>query len=814
MAAGVRIFSKNAAPSPVTTAPAGKQPPQAASTLPHKAPSIRSPAIETQAPFPVVRLPPVAPSKATGTTQQTPPSEETTKSRRKSVRFAEVGETTKPKTEESIFGAQVDQAPVGTPTLYTPPVKGNPTSSAETKGSYLDDLLGLDIEPDIAVGETEDAKAGGKPDSAESQNGHQQQGAKEDKSNEEALMQRESKNIQYILASLKATGLASKEIIAYYQDRVSAIKERMSAQTFSGGKKAETPSARIAQTVSKEVEMTDSSTTSPRQDLTTTGTRKAMTDLSTTSSLRNVTNTSTGTAETDPTNTSSLRDVSNTSTATANKVEDISTKSERLDESNDEQRSVLSERNDKTSSDGSSLAPAKSEPRTASKPTVQIKAQANISPLGLPPLPVIDLRASLWQDTVGSLPSHRTGGLRGAWGQLLGEDLIGERVLPGRPDPSQATRLVTSAGTALSTVVTEIVPISSNIPTSTAPALGTTRDGETPISQMPSVPTSVAAPHPLSSATSISTPITTYHKAESETPAAQPTASGQKQQSTKPVTEAVEAPVPTIPTTFASVETTTSGKSYPNTVARLPSSHDSLVARQRDQGNQDISHNALPQRHAHQSTITTSLPSVPTTEDKNEATPSQVQSFAQSFARPNITGRVLPNIPDNAITRQYARTTSSVPPTASTVAAVHDAGHTPEPTTVTQLEDSLKHFHITGSLQSSQPQTHTVSRQSQQMTANTTLASSIHQTRDNIRSTRRGAAPMVSPFLQSLQNARPLPTSGVGSATFLQYKQGPTPAAKVGPASRTETSSEPPPQTSETQASAKDAWGRVRRAGN
>jgi len=809
MAAGVRIFSKNAAPSPVTTAPAGKQPPQAASTLPRKAPSIRSPAIETTAPFPVVRLPPVAPSKATGTTQQTPPSEETTKSRRKSVRFAEVNETTKPKTEESIFGAQVDQAPVGTPALYAPPVKENPTSSAEAKGSYLDDLRGLDIEPDIAVGEREDAKAG-EPDSAESQNGHQQQGAKEDKSNEEALMQKELKNIQYILASLKATGLASKEIIAYYEDRVSAIKERMGAQAFSMGGKTEAPGARIAQTVSKEVEMTDSSTTSPAPDLTTTGTTKAMTNLSTTSSLRNVTNTSTGTAETDPTNTSSLRDVSNTSIATANKVEDISTKPERLDESNDEQRSVLSERNDKTSSDGSSLAPFQSEPRTASKSTVQIKAQANISPLGLPPLPVIDLRASLWQNTVVSLPSHRTGAVRGAWGQLLGEDLIGERVLPGRPDPSQVTRFVTSAGTPLSTVVTETAPISSNTPTSAAPALGTTRDGETPISQTPSVPTSVAAPHPLSSATSISTPTTTYHKAKSETSAAQPTASGQEEQSTKRVTEAVEAPVPAIPTIVASVETTTSDKDYPNTVAPLPSSHEILVAGQRDQGNPDISHNALPQPHAHQSTTITSLPSVPTTEDRNEATPSQVHSVA----RPNITGRVLPNIPDNAITRQYARPTSLVPPTARTVAAVHDAAHTPEPTTVIQLEDSLNHFHITGSLQSSQPQTHTASRQSQQMTANTTLASSIHQTHDNIRSTRRGAAPMVSPFLQSFQNTSPLPASGVGSATWLQYNQGPTPAAKVGPASRTETSSEPAPQTSETQASAKDAWGRVRRAGN
>jgi len=787
MAAGVRIFAKNAAPSTVTTAPAGKQPPQAASTLVGKAPSIRSPPIETPAPVPVVRLPPFTPSIVKGTTQQIPPSEETTKSRHKSVRFAEV--------HESIFGAQVDQAPVGTPVLYAPPVMEVPTPSVEAKGSYLDELLGLEIEPDIPVEEAED-NTEEEPKGAESQNDHQQQGHKENKNIEEPQMERGLKNIQYILASLRATGLASNEIIAYYEDRASAIKDRMGAETILVGENAEAPSAEIVQMVSKEVGIADSSITSPLRDPTNAGTTEAMTDLATTSSLR---------------------DIANVGTATPNKIEDISTKPERLNESNDDQRSILGERNITTSFSGNFSSQIQPEPRTASKLKVQINSQANISPLGLPPRPVIDLRASLWQATVERLPPRRVGGLRGAWEQLPAENLIGEHVLPGRPDRSQATRPTANAGTPLNTVVTGTYPTASSTPTSVL-ATGITGDSETPTSsvsrtvQRLSNPMPVATSLPLASTTSTSIPDAHYDKAKAETSTSKSTADSQEQQSTRPVTEPAGALVPTTSGVAGRVESTIFSRDYANVDTQLRSHHNLLVAGQniRDQGDPNIAHSAHSQPHAHQSTTATSLPSISTTQEKGEATPSQVKSIG----RPNITGRVFPNIPDNAITRQYAGLTSLASPTASTVAAVHTAADTSEPTTVSQVEDSLKNFHITGSLHSSHPQIHTASRQSQPVTANTTLASSIHQSQDNTRTPRRGTAPMLSPFLQSLQNTIPLPSSGVGSATWLQYNQGPAPAAKDRPASGTGTSSEPAPTNSEAHASVKDAWGRVRRAGN
>lgn len=644
MAAGVRIFSQHAAPSPVTTAPAGSQPLRSASTLPPQAASIRSPPVKLPAPVPVVNLPPVAPSRVTDTTEQSLPSGELTRARGKSVRWKEDnedGETAQPTPQESIFGAQVDEAPVGTAPLYTPHSKESYSRSAEAKASYLDDLLGLDIEPDLPVRETEDGKAG-EFSSAENHNLHQQQGGNKDKTNEEdrLRMQKELKNIQYISACIRASGHANEEIIAHFEDRGSVIKQHLGTDTFSPGPKAETSAAVVA---ANEV------------------------------------------------------DVETTETG-----------------GSDEQHHILSERIHKTSYDANSSSQAQAESRPTSKPAFHLKAQASISPVGLPPLPVIDLRASLWHNTVVSLPYRRSGGGRGMWGHLQGEDLIGERVLPGGPDHSQAARLTASAGLqSIDPLVRGPVTPSSNIPVSAALTSEDTSKVETPTSL---------------------------------------------------------------------VSTTVQTLSVPESVA-TPT----------------LLHTTLAQPHAHQPTITASLPFTTTTERIAEATPSQ----AKSIARPNITGTVLPNIPDSAVTRQYARSTPLLSPTAGTPIGGQGLTHATEATSVSQLEDSLSQLHITASVRSTQ---------NQPTTANTTLAGSLHQPPGNTQSSRRGATPRLPAFLQNLQNTSALPASGVGSATWLQYNQGPTPTAKDRPASEKGTTSEPPPQTSEDQASGKDAWGRVRRA--
>ena len=796
------VSGQQARPSPPTAASAEKQPPQVASTLTREAPSVRSPPIQPPELVPIVRLPPVAPSKATETTQQNPTLEEPAKSLRKSVsksvRFAEFTETAEPRQNDSIFGPQVDQAPMSTAALYIPPVTESHCHPLEAKGSYLDDLLGLDIEPDIAVGETE-VEMTKEPVSTQSQNEDQQQQTKKDESNQEALMRKELKNIQYILVSLRATGLASKEIVAYYEDRVAAIMERIGAQALPAGEKAEAPSATTAQTVSKDAEMTGLSNTIPIRNLPSTDIATAKKSSYTRASSSN--DTPAGIPSSEKTT----------------EVEHLTTKTEQLGGGNSEQ---LSE--SETSSDAGSSSQAQPDPRTASKPTLQTKGHATISPLGLPPLPVFDLRASLWQSTIVSIPSRGPGSARGAWDQLHGEDLIGERVLPGRPDPSQVPQPTASAGTPLSTtLVTKPATTSPDIPTSTglvsknAPIVETPRSHVSTMVRTPSSLNQGAAPLLLPSTTSNFNSITLYDKAKAETPTVQSDTSTQKQPSTKPVAEPAAARVPTIPATVARADTPTTSKVDSSIVAPIPFSHDFLVAGQsgRDQDLPNIPQTRLPPLPVHQPTTTTSSPFSSTTERKADSNPTPTPSQAQSIARPNITGRVLPNIPDSAATRQYARSPPLASPTASTIIAAQGVTQAPKTISVTQLEDSLNQFHITGS-STTRPQNYTTSRQPQSLNSITTLAGSFHQPQGNTQSSRRGAAPMLSPFLQSLQNMKRLPPSGVGSATWLQYNPGSAPAAKDFPTSENSTTSELHPHASEAQPPAKDAWGRVRRAGN
>ena len=681
------------------------------------------------------------------------------------------------KEDDAVFGTQVDQAPVGTHVLVAPAAEEGSPSSGGAVVSYWDDLFGLEIKQETAPEVTKDGETGPQDHGSgiDKQNEDIEQEAtqeedtreedpktedpkeedpkeedpkeedpkeedpkeedpkeedtKEDETKEAeakeedikeaeaevqdtreaetkgqntsegdtkvedgtrveskstAQLQKDVKNLKFILSSLHETGSATKDMVAYFESHIAELESHISSDISPEETKAETSATNKKPTISKEPELSTTSTTPPRREV-----------------------------------------IKGDAVTNESPIEHTgSVKGEELEEG-----SIIGERNYKSSFDGISASQTRPRSPTSSESTPPLKAQAFITPLDAPPLPAIDLRSSLWHNTGVNLSIRAAGSGRRVREQRQGDNLIGERILPGAPIPSQSTTITVGPSNTIQTPITPTAAIS----------------------------------------------------------------------------------IPTLPTDAAS----------------LSNSKDAIGAGHNDaeQTHQNKAQSAHSERHAHQTDVNTYSYSVFNTQDGDRATP---PSQVTSAARPNLTGRVLPKIPDSAVTRQYAK---SVPmgtvSSTSTAFAGQDITRTPEATSLNRPPTTIIDSEGGGALSGFHRQPHHASQSTQSqaqpsrpprpLVANTSLAGSSHSTFSDTRSGRGGVAPTLSPFLQSLQNTSPLPTSGVGSATWLQYNQGPAPLAKDHSASGDPTTSTPFTRASTPPAQhpgpAKDAWGKVRRAG-
>ncbi|KAI9879984.1 MAG: hypothetical protein M1830_006101 [Pleopsidium flavum] len=799
LAAGTRIISPRPEPKSTTASSTGIPPPQATSAAVVHTPPVRSSPIEPPKPIPTVRLPPVDPKPVPTSTKHDSQPENSAKPCRKSVRFADFSEATTSVDGDSLFGAQVDLAPAGVHVLSTPSASMSQSPPSRAAGSYFDDLLGLEMDEEVApeidanqigMGTTEEIEAQEREqsDSQAGDAGYQEfEDHEEIQDDQEAEDEKEVASLNHIISSLQLTDLAPRELIVYYENQLALVQARMQERLSS-----RVPNSSVAETsVSSTTEA--SAAESPGHP-------------------------ALGVAQSDAASTENTQGLSQEVGEAV--VQDLTRDTEASNNGQSGERSIIGEHIHKSRFNRRPSSLAQPEPQ----PTLVVTSQATArpSPLTTAPQATIDLRSSLWRYTVVDLTYRPRE-------QLEGEDIIGEHVLPGARGSSQAAESDTSTGRPLiANSASETISSTSTVKHSTA----------------------------------------------------------------------------LVSTNTAQAITATANGVISDTVSDQSSSRSSSVAWPNITGRiyPVIPETAATQQYGGRPTVEASSSVSKATQDELETTtPPQ----AKSIARPNITGTTIPNIPDSAATRQYARSiTSESVSSTETVIAPTEARQNPRTTPTNQpnvhgkatqnlLESSAIH-HNARATEAATANTRNISHTSsttpfppthgiadtranalggplvpsyvptqnpvvpqptqpppsslpQPIAPSAPLATNSHAPRGNTRSSRRGAAPMISPFLQSLQGASALPASGVGSATWMQYNQGPAAPAKNSVASSHNSSPVPSTQTSPaalqhagsvspstptasplgnpgalspkrtkqlSKSPAKDAWGKVRREGN
>lgn len=809
MAAGTRISSQRHEPQSTSTSSTGIPPPQATSAAGVFAPPVRSSPTEPPTPTPTVRLPKVAPKPVSTATQQESQPENSARPRRKSVRFADFSEDTTSANDDTLFGAQVDLAPVGVHVLSTPQASMARSPPSKAASSYFDDLLGLEIEQVIApetdasqigtatTGEIEDEKLQRSESQAGDADYHEPEDHEEIRDNQEAEEEeKEVASLNHMISSLHLTGLAPRELIAYYEDRLAEVQARMQEDLSSARR---VPNCLVAET--------------PRS---VSGVNEAPAAEGPEHPVLSVT-------QSDAASKENVQGLSPEAGHVA--AQRLTRNTEASDNSQSEEYSIIGEHIHKSRFNRRSSTLSQREPQPT--PVATSQATARPSPLNPAPQASIDLCSSLRRTTVVDLPYRTVGGRSMHTREHVGGDnIIGERVLPGVRSPSQAAQSTTSAGR----------PSNAYSPTGAVSATSTITVSNALLSTTSTQATTVSPSGELSD------------------------------------------------TFLGQSSSRNSSVAWPDITGRV---------------HPVIAETAAAQQYGGPPTVEASSSATRATQDGLEAT---LPPQATSIARPNITGRVLPNIPDSAATRQYARSiTSESASSNGTIIAAPEATQPPRTNSINQPSviattntaestapqtnarptqaatattsnlsspSSTASFPPTHGVSDARPnvsgghwapshvlpQTIIVPQLSQPLPSNrqqpiapsAPLASSSHAPRDNTRSSRRGAAPMTSPFLQSLQGASALPASGVGSATWMQYNQGPAPPPRSSAAGSRGPIPVPPTQTSSAaiqpsgpasptskasprgnpgalspkrtkqlpKSPAKDAWGKVRRAGN
>ncbi len=832
MAGSTRIFSRNVSQTPGPTAVTSTQPSRTAPSPGYKAPKVKAARVATPPLAPVVRLPPVAPSKTASSAGTTKPATPTHSigSSRKSVRFADFSETGALVNDNSLFGDQVDQAPEGTPEMVMGPITGGSGSSCQPAGSYLDDLLGLNICNESTLKESHDDITGDKENEDRTES-RQQNSQKETNPKEEARLVREMTTLRFILSTVQASGGASPEMNACFDKKLTKIEARLN-------------------------------------------------DLRSRAQKENTTET---------TNPSQLGSLTKSEKTTTQSKKYVITNTRSPSNSGMQQRSLLGERNYKSRFVQIPLLQAPPEIRTSSNLKSQNADHESIAPLGLPPLPVVDLRSSLWKDDLVDPPHRPVGGFTSSsWRRSAAETIIGERVLPG---VSSLSSIIAATKSPRRLSTTETLP-AATFTTSQSPAppslLNSTAESKTSSDQITASFQRLSVDQPpafvpsVPSRNSVSTNPLSNNTTEDKKSSI---ASTPKPCNAEPETAAISTRTNTVvPATKPANDTikSTSSAAEPATSAKV------LLGSDTEKTATYLSSIGVV------STITSSTPTVEVTaskvgvehdgtvEDRRFSDVSAAEPApTTSIAKPNITARALPNIPDNAITRQYARAKDStskrdvvavtgVPEAARTIELtsqkLDNASSSPvmssvHAATATASSDTAKISHGTNDLSRASPtiQNDPWTPPSVQSPIDTAsfianpqrfsqpfveprpfgLNGPLAASSNSSRSARRGGASTLSPFLQSLQQASSLPASGVGSATWLQYNQGSATHSKepsaVGKVT-TSSNSTPPPQhsesvspmstsilpgetrsssskrTSQPTSSAKDAWGKVRQA--
>jgi hypothetical protein len=172
-----------------------------------------------------------------------------------SVRFADFSEDTTSANDDTLFGAQVDLAPVGVHVLSTPQASMARSPPSKAASSYFDDLLGLEIEQVIApetdasqIGTATTGRSRMKLQRSESQAGdadYHERRPRGDQGQPSRRRRKGSGKPKSYDIKPALNGPCPRELIAYYEDRLAEVQARMQEDLSSARR---VPNCLVAET--------------------------------------------------------------------------------------------------------------------------------------------------------------------------------------------------------------------------------------------------------------------------------------------------------------------------------------------------------------------------------------------------------------------------------------------------------------------------------------------------------------------------------------------------------------------------------------